>query len=44
MPIIAAISPEERRLMRLEKTKYPISDDQVRYRLFWLLQRLSGLR
>lgn len=29
-------------MMMLEKTKYPMSDDQVRRRLFWLLQRLSS--
>ncbi|AFJ46302.1 hypothetical protein EBL_c11980 [Shimwellia blattae DSM 4481 = NBRC 105725] len=28
--------------MSIEKTKYPMSDEQVRRRLFWLLQRLSS--
>lgn len=29
-------------MMSIEKTKYPMSDEQVRRRLFWLLQRLSS--
>lgn len=29
-------------MITIEKTKYPMSDDQVRRRLFWLLQRLSS--
>ncbi|MER2139853.1 MAG: Imm72 family immunity protein, partial [Succiniclasticum sp.] len=29
-------------MMSIEKTKYPMSDEQVRRKLFWLLQRLSS--
>lgn len=29
-------------MMSIPKTKYPMSDEQVRRRLFWLLQRLSS--
>ncbi|MBS0894718.1 hypothetical protein JK211_11825 [Tatumella sp. JGM130] len=29
-------------MMSIKKTKYPMSDEQVRRRLFWLLQRLSS--
>jgi hypothetical protein len=29
-------------MITIEKTKYPMSDDLVRRKLFWLLQRLSS--
>lgn len=29
-------------MITIEKTKYPMTDEQVRRRLFWLLQRLSS--
>ncbi|MGU3415537.1 Imm72 family immunity protein [Enterobacteriaceae bacterium C34A] len=29
-------------MLTIEKTKYPMTDDQVRRKLFWLLQRLSS--
>ncbi|MCU6308592.1 Imm72 family immunity protein [Enterobacter quasiroggenkampii] len=29
-------------MMSIEKTKYPMSEEQVRRKLFWLLQRLSS--
>ncbi|MGR5957836.1 Imm71 family immunity protein [Enterobacter ludwigii] len=29
-------------MITIEKTKYPMTDEQVRRKLFWLLQRLSS--
>ncbi|MGU3415538.1 hypothetical protein ACLBW0_18120 [Enterobacteriaceae bacterium C34A] len=29
-------------MLTIEKTKYPMTDEKVRRKLFWLLQRLSS--